>query len=94
LAWEYINPLTRDGAVKILGDVLPMANSAFRAFRYGADHAAFTGRDLIPKGTITERAAQGLDPQSKRRPEGNDGNGRQRKGPGGRRPDGPDRNRQ
>ena len=70
VVWEYINPITRDGAVKTLGDVLPMANSAFRAYRYAADHPAFKGRDLTPKGTITERAAQGLDPQPKRRPPG------------------------
>ena len=70
LAWEYINPVTRDGAVKVLGDVLPMANSAFRAYRYAADHDAFKGRDLTPKGTITERAAQGLDVPPRRRPPG------------------------
>ena len=51
LVWEYINPVTRDGAVKVLGDVLPMTNSAFRAYRYAADHPAFKGRDLTPKGT-------------------------------------------
>jgi hypothetical protein len=66
LAWEYINPVTRDGAVKVLGDVLPMTNSVFRAFRYGADHPAFKGRDLTPNGTITERAAKGLDPRPRR----------------------------
>ena len=68
LAWEYINPVTRDGAVKTLGDVLPMANSAFRAYRYPADHPAFKGRDLTPKGTITDRAAQGIDIYPKRNP--------------------------
>ncbi|MEI6669478.1 MAG: aryl-sulfate sulfotransferase [Acidobacteriota bacterium] len=61
LAWEYINPVTREGAVKVLGDVLPMTNSLFRAYRYGPDHPAFKGRELTPKGTITERAALGLD---------------------------------
>jgi hypothetical protein len=70
LAWEYINPVTREGAVKVLVDSLPMTNSAFRAFRYAADHPAFKGRDLTPQGTITERAAKGLD-------------GRKRGGPGG-----------
>ena len=68
LAWEYINPVTRDGPMKVLGDALPMTNSAFRAFRYGADHPAFKGRELTPQGTITDRAAQGLDVQPKRRP--------------------------
>ena len=38
--------------------------------RYAADHPAFKGRDLTPKGTITERAAQGLDVYPKRRPPG------------------------
>jgi hypothetical protein len=79
LAWEYINPVTRDGAVKVLGDVLPMTNSVFRAFRYGPGHPAFKGRDLTPKGTITERAAQGLDARPRRPagdgpPRGNRGN--------------------
>ena len=70
LAWEYINPVTRDGPVKVLGDVLPMSNSAFRAYRYAIDDPAFKGHDLSPKGTITERAAQGVDVYHKRRPEG------------------------
>ena len=47
-----------------------MTNSAFRAYRYAADHPAFAGRDLTPKGTITERAAQGVDLYPKRRPPG------------------------
>ena len=76
LAWEYINPVTRDGPVKVLGDVLPMTNSAFRAYRYAADHPAFKGRDLTPHGTITERAAQGLDTYPKRRPPGEDPQGK------------------
>lgn len=70
LAWEYINPITRDGAVKTLGDVLPMTNSLFRAHRVGLDHPALKGRDLPPKGTITERAEQGIDVY-RQRPPGN-----------------------
>jgi len=70
LAWEYLNPVTREGAVKNLGDQLPMTNSAFRAYRYSADHPAFKDRDLTPKGTITERAEQGLDVRPGRRPPG------------------------
>jgi hypothetical protein len=85
LVWEYINPVTRDGAVKVLGDVLPMTNSAFRAYRYAADHPAFKGRDLTPKGTITERAAQGLDVRPKRRPPQGKGDGQQRGGKGDQR---------
>jgi hypothetical protein len=80
LAWEYINPVTRDGAVKVLVDSLPMTNSTFRAFRFAADHPAFKGRDLTPQGTITERAAQGLDRRRGGPGGGQDGKG----GPGGR----------
>ncbi len=81
LAWEYINPVTRDGPVKTLGDVLPMVNSAFRAYRYPLDHPAFKGRDLTPNGTITERAEKGIDVYRKR-PQGDrpQGQGRQRRG--------------
>ena len=84
LAWEYINPVTRDGPLKVLGDVLPMTNSVFRAYRYPADHPAFKGRDLTPNGTITERAARGLDVYPKRRPPGDRPPGKG-EGQGGRR---------
>ncbi len=70
IVWEYINPVTRDGAVKMLADALPMVNSVFRAFRYATDYPAFANRELIPQGTITERAAQGLDIQPKKQPPG------------------------
>ena len=83
LAWEYINPVTRDGAVKTLGDALPMTNSVFRAYRYASDHPALKGRELTPKGTITERAAQGLDVQSRRRPPLDDNNLPDHRGSGG-----------
>jgi hypothetical protein len=87
LAWEYINPVTRDGAVKTLGDALPMVNSAFRAYRIAAEHPALKGRDLTPKGTITERAEQGVDTYKRRPPEdrtkGKEGND-DRRGKGGK----------
>jgi len=59
-----------------------MTNSAFRAFRYAADHPALKGRDLTHKGTITDRAAQGLDVHHQRRPPGDRPQG---KGDGGER---------
>ena len=98
LAWEYINPVTRDGPVKTLGDVLPMVNSAFRAYRYPVDHPAFKGRDLTPNGTITERAEKGIDVYRKRpsgdRPPGQGGGGRGgRGGQGGQGRDGNPDNR-
>jgi hypothetical protein len=64
-----------------------MTNSAFRAYRYPADHPAFKGRDLTPKGTITERAAQGIDKYPKRGPGDGKGKGkddRRGKGKGGK----------
>ena len=99
LVWEYINPITRDGAVKMLPDSLPMSNAVFRAYRYGPDHPALQGKDLTPKGTITERYAQGLDRDlvPKREPRGDRppgqgerggqrgrGQGQDRRGGGGR----------
>jgi hypothetical protein len=65
LAWEYINPVTRDGPVKTLADALPMTNSVFRAFRIGPDDPALAGRSLVPAGSITDRAARGLDNYAK-----------------------------
>lgn len=56
LVWEYINPVTKDGALKVLPDSLPMTNSVFRAYRYTEDHPALVGKTLLPGGTITERA--------------------------------------
>jgi hypothetical protein len=53
LAWEYINPVTKDGPVKVLPDSYPMTNSVFRAYRYAADHPAFVGHDLTPGDPIT-----------------------------------------
>jgi hypothetical protein len=84
VAWEYINPVTREGAVKMLGDVLPMTNSVFRAYRYAADHPALKVRELTPNGTLTERAAQGIDVYPKRRPPGERPQGKG-EGQGGRR---------
>jgi hypothetical protein len=68
LAWEYINPITRQGPVQVLQDVLPMTNSVFRAFRYGPDHPALKGRDLTPRATITGREPQAAEPLPSSRP--------------------------
>ena len=51
---EYINPVTREGALKVMPDSLPMTNSVFRAYRYTADHPALKGTDLSPKALVTE----------------------------------------
>jgi len=60
LAWEFLNPVMLDrntGAVDYLDviiDAPPMSTPVFKAFRYAADHPALIGRDLTPRGTITE----------------------------------------
>ena len=55
VVWEYINPVTKTfGTVKVLDDAIPMTNAVFRAYRYAPDHPALRGKDLSPKGTITD----------------------------------------
>lgn len=55
LVWEYINPITKEfGVLKTIGDMIPMANSAFRCYRYGPDHPALVGKELSAKGLITD----------------------------------------
>lgn len=48
VVWEYIVPVFPDGprCAKIPGDYT--SNSLFRAYRYGPDHAAFAGKELVP----------------------------------------------
>jgi len=79
LVWEYINPVTRAlGTVKIMPDSLPMTNSVFRAYRYGPDHPALKGKDLTPKGTITEAFTVKADTRQPRGPGGGQRRGGQR----------------
>ncbi|TWU39783.1 SMP-30/gluconolactonase/LRE family protein [Novipirellula artificiosorum] len=60
VVWEYINPVTTDGVVRVLKDAFPMSNAVFRAYRYGADHPALSGRELKPIGRLTDLAEQGV----------------------------------
>ena len=60
VVWEYINPVTTDGVVRVLKDAFPMSNAVFRAYRYGPDHRALRGRDLKPMGLLTDLAEQGV----------------------------------
>lgn len=53
--WEYINPVSSEGILRLKKDNWPMANSIFRAFRIGADDPALAGRALTPGNTITGR---------------------------------------
>lgn len=50
IVWEYINPVNNNGPIQQGGN--PIANSLFRAYRYGLDYSAFEGKDLIPTGPI------------------------------------------
>jgi len=53
--WEYISPVVGVDVTKLMGDMSPMgASNVFRAHRYGPDYPGLTGKDLTPKGPITE----------------------------------------
>jgi len=65
LVWEYISPVTKElGTLKVMPDCLPMTNSVFRAYRYGPDDPALKGKDLTPKGTITDKFPRAPDPRA------------------------------
>lgn len=54
IVWEYVTPI-KMGAAATQGDTLAINNNlTFRMKRYPADYAAFTGRDLSPKGWIEQ----------------------------------------
>ena len=48
IIWEYINPVFIRGANPARGGASAIANSVFRAHRYGPDHPALQGKDLDP----------------------------------------------
>ena len=89
VVWEYINPLTIEGPLKyITKDYIndEMALSSFNAFRFGPGHPAFKGRNLRPKGLITELFARGeLEQyQTQEAGKGKGGKGKRGKGKGGK----------
>ena len=49
IVWEYINPFLGQSGFGVGGSVSGLANSVFRAHRYGHDHPALAGRDLDPE---------------------------------------------
>jgi hypothetical protein len=55
VVWEYINPVTGSGIFKVGG----AGSQSFRVHRYGPDHPALKGKDLTPRGKLTELAAEG-----------------------------------
>jgi outer membrane protein assembly factor BamB len=64
VVWEYINPITSNGAVSRLEDAGMMGgNAVFRAHRYGPDHPGLKGKDLTPRGQIAEDVKAGWQPK-------------------------------
>ncbi len=52
IVWEYINPTGSSGTMAQGDNPDDTPNLVFRAFKYGFDHPAFTGRDLTPGDPI------------------------------------------
>ena len=48
IVWEYINPFSTAGGGPTGGGPLDLANSVFRAHRYGPEHPAIQGKELNP----------------------------------------------
>lgn len=67
VVWKYINPVsgnflgarTQRGPGPGRGGLPPIHSALFRAYRYGADYAAFRGAALKPGQLLTEIAEQG-----------------------------------
>jgi len=78
VVWEYINPVTTAGTLKVISDAYPMSNAVFRAYRYGPDHPALKGRDLTPLGTITDKFPREADQRGGRGQRPSPGGGRGR----------------
>ena len=57
VVWEYVNPVTqspgKEAVIYTSGQEGPSFHT-FRCYRYGPDHPALKGKDLKPKGKITE----------------------------------------
>ena len=60
IVWQYVNPVVFEGPLA-QGDSIPpgvpagphrLANSVFRAYRYGIDYAGLQGKDLTPRGPL------------------------------------------
>ena len=48
IVWEYINPFMARSGYGVGGSTSGLANSVFRAHRYGYDHPALVGKELDP----------------------------------------------
>ncbi|MBW1766901.1 MAG: aryl-sulfate sulfotransferase [Deltaproteobacteria bacterium] len=84
VVWEYINPVgdrTGDdyGIYEIMNDGAGTRfNSVFRCHRYGPDYPGLAGKDLTPKGPITEIHPHSAD-EPKSPPPGAGGKGKKGK---------------
>jgi hypothetical protein len=56
VVWEYQNPINGGGANKLQTDATSGSFAVFRCYRYGPDFPGLAGKDLTPKGKLTERA--------------------------------------
>jgi hypothetical protein len=82
VVWEYLVPVGTRGVVKERYDSDGQNFRAFRAYRFSPDFPAFKGKDLTPKGKITEMfAGVGPDPAGASKRGGKKGGG---KGGGGK----------
>jgi gluconolactonase len=63
VAWEYINPVTADGAVGRMCDNYPMTNPVYRALRYGPGSHALRGQNITPGRTITGAPSHYITPE-------------------------------
>jgi hypothetical protein len=80
VVWEYINPLGNQGLLTVLPTSYNNTNSVFRAYRHGVDHPAFKGKNLKPRGTLSEiYAGVEIEPVAPKR-RGKKGGGKKGKG--------------
>jgi len=64
VAWEYINPVTSNGASNQIEDLSMMqGNGMFRAHRYGPDYPGLKGKDLKPTTQIADDIKGGWQPR-------------------------------
>ena len=81
IVWEYINPITASGVKKIITGADYNRNGSFRAMRYGPDYPGFKGKNMTPKGKITEIAEKNPSMfQGRRRGGGGKNKGRDKGG--------------
>jgi len=56
VVWEYVNPVTTNGAVAYKRDNWPLYNPVYRATRYSSAYSAFMGHTLVGSNTVAATA--------------------------------------